>query len=188
VSQEEQIDSSTWDPDAQKFDLLYSQDKIDRKIRQMGQQISYDYKDKELLLIGVLKGCVVFMADLMRTISIPLEIDFITATSYSNGLKRDDKIVFAGGPEATIKGKHILIVEGIVDTGQTVEALINRLKNQEPASIEIVTLLDKPISRKTEIKIRYKGFDAGKDFVIGYGLDISQKFRNLPFIGKVINE
>lgn len=174
--------------EAQKFDLLFSEEKINRKVEQMGKQISFDYKNEIPILIGVLKGCIVFMADLMRTISIPIEIDFIDATSYPNGSNQDDEIIVEHVSENKYNGRHLLIVEGVVDSGRTVHALLNRLKIQEPASIEIVTLLDKPVNRQKEVEIKYKGFDAGNNFVIGFGLDISQKYRNLPFIGKVINE
>ena len=170
-----------------KFDLLFSQDKIAEKIREMGKRITADYEHKNPILIGVLKGCIVFMADLIRNISTPVEIEFISASSYSNGQIPDDKVILSGGPDISLTGRHILLVEGIVDSGNTVISLINSLKLMEPASIEIVTLLDKPKCREVDIDIKYIGFDAGDDFVIGYGLDESQKYRNLPFIGKVLN-
>ena len=171
----------------QKFELLYPQDKIAQKIRQLGKRISKDYADKEPVLIGVLKGCIIFLADLVRSISIPIELEFISASRYSNGRVPNDEVELAGGPSIRLAGRHLLIVEGVVDSGHTVKTIIDRLKLQEPASIEIVTLLDKPKSRRTEINVKYKGFKAGDDFVIGFGLDESQKYRNLPFIGKVIN-
>jgi hypoxanthine phosphoribosyltransferase len=171
-----------------RFELLFSQDKIARKVEQMGRQISDDYRDKAPVLIGVLKGCLIFMADLIRHITIPIEIEFINATSYPNGQIREDNTITTGGPGISLKKRHLLIVEGVVDSGRTAQTIIKRLKMQEPASIEIVTLLDKPLNRKVEIDIKYKGFDAGNNFVIGYGLDESQRYRNLPFIGKVINK
>ncbi|MFH2036485.1 MAG: hypoxanthine phosphoribosyltransferase [Candidatus Zixiibacteriota bacterium] len=170
-----------------KFDLLFSQDKIARRIREIGAEISRDYEDKDPILVGILKGCVVFMADLIRAISIPIEIEFVNATSYSNGQIQDDKVVLSDGPEVDLRNRHILIVEGVVDSGNTVDILIKNLSLMEPASIEIVTLLDKPNDRQKDVNIKYIGFDAGDDFVIGYGLDVSQKYRNLPFIGKVID-
>lgn len=127
------------------------------------------------------------MADLIRHMSVPIEIDFISATSYSNGREPENEVALVGGPEVCLTGRHILVIEGVVDSGKTVKTLINQLKLQEPASIEIVTLLDKPECRKVETDIKYVGFDAGSDFVIGYGLDDSQKYRNLPFVGRVIN-
>ncbi len=170
-----------------KFELLYPQDMLDKKIKEMGQQISEDYADKNPILIGVLKGCVVFLADLIRSISIPIEMEFIHASSYAQGRVSNNNVATYGGADIPLTGRHLLIVEGVVDSGQTIAAIIDHLKLQEPASIEIVTLLDKPTCRTTEVDVKYVGFDAGKNFVIGFGLDESQRYRNLPFIGKVVN-
>ncbi|UCD94143.1 MAG: hypoxanthine phosphoribosyltransferase, partial [Candidatus Zixiibacteriota bacterium] len=137
---------------------------------------------------GVLKGCIIFLADLVRNINIPIELEFISASSYSNGRVPEDKVTMTGGPDVSLTGRHLIIVEGVVDSGRTISTIIDHLREQEPASIEIVTLLDKPKGRQMEVVIKYKGFDAGEDFVIGFGLDESQKYRNLPFVGKVIEE
>ncbi|HDL04518.1 MAG TPA: hypoxanthine phosphoribosyltransferase [candidate division Zixibacteria bacterium] len=171
-----------------KLELLLPQDKIAKVIKKLGRQISEDYEDKDPILIGVLKGCVVFMADLVRSISVPIEMEFISASSYANGRTPEEKVDMSGGPEISIKGRHVLIVEGVVDSGRTVQTIIGQLRQKEPASIEIVTLLDKSKCRLVDIDIKYRGFDVGDDFVIGYGLDEAQKYRNLPFIGKVANE
>lgn len=171
-----------------KFELLFAQDKIAQRIKEIGRQISRDYAEKDPILIGVLKGCVIFLADLIRNISIPVELEFISASSYNGDLLAENEVIMAGGPAVSIAGRHILLVEGIVDSGHTVQVIINRLKLQEPASIEVVTLLDKPECRKIDVDIKYKGFDAGSHFVIGFGLDAAQKYRNLPFIGKVVNK
>jgi hypoxanthine phosphoribosyltransferase len=171
-----------------KFDLLYPQDKIATRIKELGARISADYANRDPILVGVLKGCVIFLADLVRQITIPIELEFISASSYSNDLTPDDIVTMNGGPNVSITGRHILLVEGVVDTGNTVKAIIDNMKLQEPASVEVVTLLDKPTCRKVEIKIKYVGFDAGENFVIGYGLDAAQKYRNLPFIGKVVGK
>ncbi len=173
--------------DKQKFELLYPQDMLDKKIKELGQRISEDYADKNPVLIGVLKGCVVFLADLIRNISIPIEMEFILASSYAKGRVSNNNVTTYGGAEIPLSGRHLLIVEGVVDSGQTISAIIDHLKLQDPASIEIVTLLDKPSCRTIEVDVKYVGFDAGDNFVIGFGLDESQKYRNLPFIGKVIN-
>lgn len=153
----------------------------------MGLQISKDYEGKEPIMIGILKGCVIFMADLVRDITIPVEMEFISASSYTNGRIQDNCISMFGGPDIPLSKRHILIVEGVVDSGHTVKAIIDHLRLQEPASIEIVALLDKPKCRQVDVNVKYAGFDAGDDFVIGFGLDESQKYRNLPFVGKVIN-
>lgn len=172
----------------QKFELLLTEDKIARRIKELGRQISEEYADKDPIFIGVLKGCFIFMADLVRQISIPIEMEFISASSYNGSFSPENGVSMEGGPKVSISGRHILLVEGVVDSGYTVHALINKLKHQEPASIQVVTLLDKPECRKVEVKIAYKGFDAGKSFVIGYGLDAAQRYRNLPFIGKVVEK
>ena len=172
--------------ETRKFDLLYPQDKISRRIKEIGAQISKDYADKDPILIGVLKGCVIFLADLVRNINIPIELEFISASSYNGNLKPENQVMMSGGPKVSVRGRHLLLVEGVVDSGHTVFSIISWLKTQEPASIEIVTLLDKPTCRKVEVDIKYIGFDAGKHFVIGFGLDAAQKYRNLPFIGKVV--
>ena len=172
----------------QKFELLYPQEKLSARIQELGRQISDDYADKNPLLVGVLKGCVVFMADLIRNITIPIEMDFISASRYTNGQIPEKTVSLETLQGCALQGRHILIVEGVVDSGVTIEAIINDLKKQEPATIEIVTLLDKPGCRRVGVAAKYKGFDAGDNFVIGYGLDMDQKYRNLPFIGRVINE
>lgn len=170
-----------------KFELLYPQDMLDKKIKELGHRISEDYADKNPVLIGVLKGCIVFLADLIRNISIPIEMEFILASSYAKGHVSNNNVTTYGGAEIPLAGRHLLIVEGVVDSGQTISTIIDHLKKQDPASIEIVTLLDKPSCRTTEVDAKYVGFDAGENFVIGFGLDESQRYRNLPFIGKVIN-
>jgi hypoxanthine phosphoribosyltransferase len=173
---------------AQKFELLYPQDQLARRIKEMGRQISRDYRNKNPLLIGVLKGCIIFLADLIRNISIPIELDFISASRYTDIKAHEERVELVGGPGISLTGRHLLIVEGIVDSGYTIRTILGNLKRQEPASIEIVTLLDKPLCHEVEVIIKYKGFDAGKNFVIGYGLDMKQQYRNLPFIGKVVDE
>jgi hypoxanthine phosphoribosyltransferase len=172
----------------QKFELLYPQDKIARRIKELGRLISKDYADKDPILIGVLKGCFIFLADLVRHISIPVEMEFMTASSYNGDVVAENGVTMTGGPNVSIKGRHILLVEGVVDSGHTVKAIMHKLNKQEPASIQVVTLLDKPECRKVEVDITYKGFRAGKDFVIGYGLDVGQRYRNLPFIGRVVEK
>jgi hypoxanthine phosphoribosyltransferase len=171
-----------------KFDLLYPQDKIARRIIEIGAEISRDYADKDPILIGVLKGCVIFLADLVRHINIPIELEFISASSYNGNFKPENQVMMSGGPKVSVRGRHLLLVEGVVDSGHTMASIIEWLKTQEPASVEIVTLLDKPACRKVAVDIKYIGFDAGENFVIGFGLDAAQKYRNLPFIGKVVEK
>jgi hypoxanthine phosphoribosyltransferase len=173
--------------EAQTFELLFPQNSIEDKIRELGSRISEDYADKNPVFLGVLKGCFIFMADLIRAISIPSEVDFISAHSYGDGFAPGE-LVLSGGPNASLRGRHVLLVEAVVDTGRTVRSIIDSIKSVEPTSVEIVTLLDKKGRREADFPIKYAGFDIDNDFVIGYGLDHGQMYRNLPFIGKVINE
>ena len=168
-----------------KFEVLISQKKIATKVAALGKQISSDYDAVNPVLVGVLKGCVVFMADLMRHISIPAEIEFVTAASYRHGVKQSDEIVVGGEFSIDLAGRHVIMVEGIVDTGRTVARIAETINAMSPASLEIVTLLDKPSSHRTELNIKYKGFSIGNEFVIGYGLDNTQQWRHLPYIGRV---
>lgn len=153
----------------------------------MGQRISADYAGKDMVLLGVLKGSFIFMADLVRAISIPVEVEFISAQSYGSALA-PGALTLSGGPEISLTGRHVLLVEGIVDTGRTAQSIVEALGKMEPASVEIVTLLNKTGRRQTNVPIKYMGFTVTNDFVIGYGLDHGQLYRNLPFIGKVIDK
>ncbi len=170
---------------AKPFELLFTQDRIDHRTRELCRQISADYAGKKLLLLGVLKGCFIFMADLIRVISIPAEVEFISAHSYRSGFGPGE-LSLSGGGELDLRGRHVLLVEGVVDTGRTAVGIIDAIKHLEPASVEIVTLLNKTGRREVDVPVKYAGFEVCNDFVIGYGLDHAQLYRNLPFIGKVI--
>ena len=169
------------------FELLLDQKVISHRITELGKQITNDYINKNPLFIGVLKGCVVFLADLIRVVKLPIELEFITAASYRKGTKQEKNITFGSPFPIQVKDRHILIVEGVVDSGRTIYEILKELKKLEPASMEIVTLIDKPRSHRTKIDIKYKGFAVGNEFLIGFGLDNTQKYRNLPFIGKLID-
>ena len=171
--------------DRHKIDLLYRRDEIEVRVQELGEQISKDYAGTTPVLVGALKGCFVFMADLARAISIPLELEFISAASYRNGAEQDDTIAVGPAPTLSIKGRDVLFVEGVVDSGRTAEAVIQRLKIDEPNSIEIVTLLHKTHSSKLSFPLKYVGYEIEDLFVVGYGLDYSQLYRNLNFIGHV---
>jgi hypoxanthine phosphoribosyltransferase len=173
---------------AQPFELLLDQQTIKKRVTELGAQITHDYAGQTLLLIGVLKGCVIFMADLMRAINLPIELEFVSAASYRKGTSRETEIVFSGGSPFPVKGRHILLVDGIIDSARTATTVLQWLQKEEPASVEIVTLLDKPASHRTRISIKYRGFTVGNDFVIGYGLDNTQRYRNLPFVGRMIDK
>lgn len=169
------------------FELLLDQETITRRIKEMGAEISRDYAYKNPVFVGVLKGCVVFMADLIRFVKLPIELEFITASSYRKGTTREKNIAFSSAVPISLKGRHVLIVEGVVDSAHTVSVLQKELTKQEPESLEFVTLINKPSSHRVKVDIKYSGFNLGNEFVIGYGLDNTQKYRNLPFIGKLID-
>ncbi len=171
----------------QPFELLLDQKRIRKRVEELGKAITADYDGEFVLMLGMLKGCVVFMADLIRQVKLDVELDFFATPTEHTGSREEEDICFASGVTPTIKGRHVLIVEGIVDTGRTVSLLMKKLHKLEPASVEIVSLLDKPASHRNPINIKYKGFSVGNEFVIGFGLDNMQKYRNLPFVGKLID-
>ena len=170
------------------FEVLLDQDQIARRIAEMGKQITEDYAGQTPVLVGVLKGGVVFLADLMREIKLPMELEFVSAASYRHGTTPSDNVVLGGELSIPLKERHVLIVEGVVDSGKTVSAILRQMRKLQPVSIEVVTLIDKPASHRMKLDIKYKGFSIGNDFVIGFGLDNTQKYRNLPFIGRVIEQ
>jgi hypoxanthine phosphoribosyltransferase len=173
---------------AQPFELLLDQQTIHRRVAEMGDQITRDYAGQTLVVVGVLKGSAIFLADLVRQIKLPVELEFVSAASYRKGTAREEDIIFSGGMQNPLKGRHVLLVDGIIDSARTVSTVMQRLQKEEPASLEIVTLLDKPASHRSRIKVKYRGFTIGNEFVIGYGLDNAQRHRNLPFVGKLIEK
>ena len=165
-------------------EILLSEEQIQAKVRELGRRISEDFAGRELTLVSVLKGSLPFMADLMRSITIPVQIDLMEVSSYggtateSSGLVRILKDL-----SSSIDGRHVLIVEDIIDTGLTLNYLVRYLRGKNPASLKICTLLDKPARRIVEIAIDYRGFEIPDQFVIGYGLDYGEVYRNLRFVG-----
>ncbi|OON93844.1 MAG: hypoxanthine phosphoribosyltransferase [Candidatus Epulonipiscioides saccharophilum] len=170
------------------IETLISEEEITRRIKEIGQQISNDYKGKEILLLCVLKGGVMFMTELSKHISIPLKMDFMSVSSYGNEVVSTGVVKILKDLDEPINDKHIIIVEDIIDSGQTLSYLKQLLEGRDPKSIKICTLLDKPQTRKVEVNIDYVGFCIPDEFVVGYGLDYQQKYRNLPYIAKVRKE
>ena len=170
---------------AKPFELLLDQRVINERVVQLGRRINRDYAGKTVVMVGILKGCVVFLADLMRHIELPVEVEFVSAASYRKGTIREKDLELGGPVEVSLRDRHVLIVEGIVDTGRTVATVRKMIESKEPASLEIVTLLDKPGSHRTKVDVKYRGFTIGNEFVIGYGLDNAQRYRNLPFVGRL---
>ena len=164
-------------------EVLYSEAYIDSMVKRVGAEISHDYADKNLLLVSVLKGSVVFMADLMRAITIPARIDFMCVSSYGSGTKTSGVVKIIKDLDGDLSGRDVLIVEDILDTGITLSNLVPMLKMRNPNSVKICTILDKPSRRKADIAPDYEGFAVPDEFVVGYGLDYDEKYRNLPYIG-----
>lgn len=164
--------------------VLISAEEIRARVRTLGEQISHDYADvDDLLLVGVLKGCIVFMVDLMQAIKRPVAIDFIAISSYGQSTESSGVVRLLKDLETDIAGRHVLIVEDIIDSGLTLAYLRSHLARRNPASLQICALLNKPERRNTDVPVEYLGFDIPNEFVVGYGLDFGEHYRNLPYIG-----
>ncbi|QBD83952.1 hypoxanthine phosphoribosyltransferase [Clostridium tetani] len=163
-------------------EVLYSQEELRKKIKEMGKKITEDYKGKDLILIGVLKGSVIFMADLMKEINIPCNMDFMAVSSYGNSSETSGVVRILKDLDFEIENRDVLIVEDIVDSGVTLRYLVDYLKGRKPASIEIVCLLNKEERRQSNIDVKYIGFDVPDYFLVGYGLDFAERYRNLPYV------
>lgn len=163
--------------------VLISEQELAEKVKELGAQISRDYEGKDLMLVSVLKGSVVFMADLMRAITINASIDFMSVSSYGSGTKTTGVVRIIKDLNDDLNGKDILIVEDILDSGMTLSYLTNHILGKGASSIKIATLLDKPERRKVDVYPDYKGFVVPDEFVVGYGLDYDEKYRNLPYVG-----
>ncbi|MCI9458512.1 MAG: hypoxanthine phosphoribosyltransferase [Oscillospiraceae bacterium] len=163
--------------------VLITEEELRECVKKLGEQISRDYQGKNLLMVSVLKGSVVFMSDLMRSITIPALIDFMSVSSYGSGVKTSGVVKIIKDLDQQLEGKDLLIVEDILDSGMTLSYLSQLLRARNPRSIRIATLLDKPERRTADIQADYYGFRVPDAFVVGYGLDYSEKYRNLPYIG-----
>ncbi len=170
---------------SEKVRTLLSEEIIDKRICQIAEQISKDYKGKEIHLICVLKGGVFFMCELAKRISVPVSMDFMALSSYGNGTESSGSITVKKELDENIEGKDVLVVEDIVDSGRTLKFLLEELKSRNPASVHLCTLLDKRERRVVDIQADYTCFEIPDEFVVGYGLDYAQKYRNLPYIGVV---
>ena len=164
--------------------ILVTEEQLQAKVAQLGARISQDYAGKDLLLVSILKGAVVFMADLMRAVSIPCSIDFMVVSSYGGTNTETTGLVkIVKDLDADLTGKDVLIVEDILDTGVTLSHLVPMLQMRNPNSVKICAILSKPSRRQADIEPDYKGFDVPDEFVVGYGLDYDEKYRNLPYVG-----
>jgi hypoxanthine phosphoribosyltransferase len=163
-------------------EALVLEDDLKRRVRELGEEISRDYHGKDLFLVGVLKGAVFFLSDLMRAIDVPCEVDFMAVASYGSSTDSSGVVRILKDLDATIEGRDVLIVEDIIDSGLTLSYLLRTLRAREPRSLEVCALLTKPDRRKVDLPIRYTGFEIPNEFAIGYGLDHAERYRNLPYV------
>ena len=164
-------------------EVLIDRDTLQRRIAELGEEISADYAGRDLLLVGVLKGAVFFMADLMRGLTIPCEIDFMAISSYGDSTDSSGVVRILKDLDINIEGRDVLVVEDIIDSGLTLSYLMRNLEAREPATLEICALLTKPERREIDVDVRWVGFEIPNKFVIGYGLDFAERYRNLPYVG-----
>jgi hypoxanthine phosphoribosyltransferase len=162
--------------------VLIDEPTLRARIAELGEEISNDYRDRDLLLVGVLKGAVFFMADLMRNLSIPCEVDFMAISSYGASTDSSGVVRILKDLDINIEGRDVLVVEDIIDSGLTLSYLIRNLESRDPASLEVCALLTKPERREIDVPVRYTGFEIPNEFVIGYGLDYAERYRNLPYV------
>lgn len=168
--------------------VLLTEEQIAQRVKELGQQITSDYEGKEIMLLCVLKGAVVFATDLMRAIELPVSLNFMCLSSYGSGTESSGNVKITKDLDFPVKGHHVLIAEDVVDSGNTLKFLLEYLKEQGAASVEICSIFDKPSRRKVEIDLKYIGYEIPDEFVIGYGLDYAEKFRNLPYLGVLKRE
>jgi hypoxanthine phosphoribosyltransferase len=162
--------------------IMISEEELAKRVKELGKQLTEEYRGKDLMVVGILKGCMLFLSDLVRSIDLPLTMDFMVVSSYGSATKSSGVVRIMKDLEREIEGKDVLIVEDIVDTGLTLSYLIENLKTRNPKSVKVCSLLDKPDRRKVQVDIEYVGFKIPDEFVVGYGLDYSEIYRNLPFV------
>ena len=170
---------------AEKIKVVISEEEVDARIRELGEKISKEYEGKQIHLICVLKGGVFFMCELAKRITVPVSMDFMCVGSYGDGTKSSGVVRLAKDLDESIENKEVLIVEDIIDSGNTLYYLMDVLRQRKPASLRLCTLLDKPDRRVKDVHVDWTGFEIPDEFVVGYGLDYAQKYRNLPYIGVV---
>jgi hypoxanthine phosphoribosyltransferase len=169
-------------------EILIDEEALQSRIAELGAEVTADYRGRDLLLVGVLKGAVFFMADLMRTIELPCEVDFMAISSYGAGVDSSGVVRILKDLDVSIEGRNVLVVEDIIDSGLTLSYLLRNLEAREPASLEVCALMTKPARREIDIHCRYIGFEIPNRFVIGYGLDFAERYRNLPYVGVLRDE
>ena len=168
---------------AERIEVLLTEAEVDKRIQEIGDQISKDYAGKQVHLVCVLKGGSFFMCELAKRISVPVSLDFMSVSSYGGDTKSSGVVRIVKDLDEPLKDKHVIVIEDIVDSGRTLSYLLDMLESREPADVKLCTLLDKPDRRVVDVKVDYTGFEIPDEFVVGYGLDYCQKYRNLPYIG-----
>jgi hypoxanthine phosphoribosyltransferase len=163
-------------------EVLVSSEDLERRVRELGAEISRDYEGRDLMMVGVLKGAVIFIADLMRALTVPCEVDFMAVSSYGSSTASSGVVRILKDLDSPIEGRHVLLVEDIIDSGLTLQYLLRNLKARSPRSLEVCALLTKPERRRVDLPVRYVGFEITNRFAIGYGLDHAQRYRNLDYI------
>ncbi|WP_414698604.1 hypoxanthine phosphoribosyltransferase [Peptacetobacter sp. AB845] len=164
---------------------MFTEEQIREKVVELGKQIENDYKGEEVLVVGILKGANVFTCDLIRQIDLDVKIDFMSVSSYGSGTESSGTVRILKDLDTDIKGRNVLIVEDIIDSGRTLSNLVKELQIREPKSLKLCTLLDKPSRRVVDVDVEYVGFEIEDKFIVGYGIDYAEKYRNLPYIGIV---
>ncbi|MCW2278629.1 hypoxanthine phosphoribosyltransferase [Heliophilum fasciatum] len=168
--------------------VLLDETALQAKVQELGERITRDYEGKDLLVVGILKGSLLFMADLLRAIRIPLEIDFMALSSYGSGASTSGEVRILKDLDQSIENRHVLVVEDVIDTGLTLNYLMDNLKSRGAASVKVCTILDKPERRRVAMTVDYNGFTIPDEFVVGYGLDYAQQYRHLPFVAVLKRE
>ena len=163
--------------------ILLTEEQLKARVKELGDQIAADYAGEPLVVVGILRGAAIFMSDLVRAIDLPLEMDFMAVSSYGNDVKTSGRVHIVQDTSLDVQGKHVLIAEDVLDTGLTLEHLIERFYALKPASVSVATLMKKDNPDQRDVNCRYVGFQCPNEFIVGYGLDYAQRYRNLPYIG-----
>jgi hypoxanthine phosphoribosyltransferase len=180
------VDANDMGPELKE--ILITTEQLQARVGELAAEVDADYADRELLLVGVLKGAVMVMADLARAMHLPVEMDWMAVSSYGSGTKSSGVVRILKDLDTDISGRHVLIVEDIIDSGLTLSWLVGNLQSRTPASVAVCTMLRKPSSAQMDVEVAYTGFDVPDEFVVGYGLDYAERYRNLPFIGTLAPE
>ena len=170
---------------SEQISVMISEEQVEQLISQMAAQISEDYRGKEVHLVCILKGSIFFTCELAKRLDIPVTIDFMSVSSYGAGTSSSGVVRLVKDLDEPLEGRHVIVIEDIVDSGRTLSYLLGNLQRRSPASLRLCTLLDKPDRRVTDVKVDYTGFEIPDEFVVGFGLDLDQRYRNLPYIGKI---